>query len=102
MCGHCHSLAFEVVGLSGRGTLYSYAILHHPRSPAFDYPVRAALVDLEEGVRVLSELTEMPTEEIRIGMALEVGFVPTVDGYAVPVFSKVTGSPVTDSPAGDR
>jgi uncharacterized protein len=97
MCGHCHSLAFEVIDLSGRGTLYSYAILHHPRSPAFDYPVRAALVDLEEGIRVLSELTEMPTDDIRIGMALEVGFVPTVDGYAVPVFSPVTGSP-----AGDR
>ena len=54
MCPHCHSLAFEVMELSGRGTLYSYAILHHPKSPAFDYPVRAALVDLEEGIRVLS------------------------------------------------
>jgi uncharacterized protein len=97
MCPHCHSLAIDVIELSGRGTLYSYAILHHPKSPAFDYPVRAALVDLEEGIRVLSELTEIATEDIHIGMPLQVSFVPTVDGHAVPVFSPVTGSP-----AGDR
>jgi uncharacterized protein len=97
MCAHCHSLAFEVIELSGRGVLYSYAILHHPQNPAFDYPVRAALVDLEEGIRLLCELAEIAPEEIRIGMALEVDFAPTVDGYAVPVFS-----PVTRSSAGGR
>ena len=48
--------AIEVVPLSGRGTLYSYAVLHHPQNPAFDYPVLAALVDLDEGIRLLSEL----------------------------------------------
>ncbi len=64
MCPHCHSLAVDVIRLSGRGTLYSYAILHHPQSPVFDYPVRAALVDLEEGIRVLAELTEIATDDI--------------------------------------
>ena len=44
MCGHCQSTEIEVVALSGRGSLYSYAILHHPRHPAFEYPLLAALV----------------------------------------------------------
>src|SRR3954470_2290643 len=56
MCPDCHSLAVEVVDLAGTGTVYSYAILHHPQNPVFDYPVLAALVDLDEGVRVLSNL----------------------------------------------
>jgi uncharacterized protein len=86
MCGHCQSLAIEVVPLTGQGTLYSYAVLHHPQHPAFDYPVLAALVDLDEGVRLLSELAEIDPCDIRIGMPLTAGFVPTVDGMAVPVF----------------
>jgi uncharacterized OB-fold protein len=86
MCPHCHSLAVEVVTLSGRGTLYSYAILHYPQHPAFDYPVFAALVDLEEGVRIVSNLTHVGPEDIRIGMPLQVHFAPTAPGGQVPVF----------------
>ena len=41
----------------GAGSLYSYAILHHPRHPAFDYPLIAALVDLDEGIRLVSNLS---------------------------------------------
>jgi hypothetical protein len=86
MCGHCRSLEVEVVALSGRGSLYSYAILHHPQHPAFEYPVLAALVDLDEGVRVVSNLTGVTPAEIRIGMRLEASFVPTAGGGLVPVF----------------
>jgi uncharacterized protein len=86
MCPHCQSLDIELVTLSGRGTLYSYAVLHHPQNPAFDYPVLAALVDLDEGIRLLSELEDIDPEEIRIGMPLSAGFAPTAGGMAVPVF----------------
>ena len=86
MCPQCHSLEFEVVTLSGRGSLYSYAILHHPQHPAFDYPVIAALVDLEEGTRLVSNLSGIDPEKIEIGMPLEVVFEPTENGGAVPVF----------------
>jgi uncharacterized OB-fold protein len=86
MCPHCHSLDVDVVPLSGRGTLYSYAVLHHPQNPAFDYPVLAALVDLEEGVRILSNLVDVAPDDIRIGMRVEARFEPTVGDRAVPVF----------------
>jgi uncharacterized OB-fold protein len=89
MCPHCGSLEVDVATLSGRGTLYSYAILHHPQHPAFDYPVVAALVDLDEGVRVVSNLVGIEPSDIRIGMPLAVDFVPTVDGHRVPVFSGI-------------
>jgi len=89
MCPDCRSLEFEIVPLSGRGSLYSYAILHHPRHPAFDYPLVAALVDLEEGIRLVSNLSGVEAAAIRIGMELEVGFDATENGGAVPVFRPV-------------
>jgi uncharacterized OB-fold protein len=86
MCPRCRALEHEAVELSGRGTLYSYAVLHHPQHPAFEYPVLAALVDLDEGVRLVSNLVEVDPVAIAIGMALEVTFVPAGDDRAVPVF----------------
>jgi uncharacterized OB-fold protein len=86
MCPHCRSLSIDVVELSGRGTLYSYAVLHHPRNPAFDYPLLTALVDLDEGIRVVSNLIDIDAADVQIDMALQVTFAPTAGGRQVPVF----------------
>ena len=86
MCQVCHSLEFEIIDLDGEGVVYSYAILHHPQNPAFEYPVLAALIDLGEGVRVLSNLVEVDPSEITIGMPVTVDFRPTRQDGAVPVF----------------
>ncbi len=61
-------------------------MLHHPQHPAFDYPVLAALVDLDEGVRMVSSLTGVEPVDIRIGMAVDVEFEACEGGAAVPVF----------------
>ena len=61
MCPECGSLTVEVVELSGRGVVYSYALLHHPQHPAFEYPVLAALIDLAEGIRIVSNLVGLGT-----------------------------------------
>jgi uncharacterized protein len=86
MCPYCNSLESHAAELSGRGTLYSYSFLHHPRSPAFDYPVLAALVDLEEGIRMVSNLVDVAPDDVRIGMPLEVTFAPADGDTFVPVF----------------
>jgi uncharacterized OB-fold protein len=89
MCPECHSLEVEVFELSGRGTIYSYSILHHPQNPVFEYPIVAILVDLEEGLRLVSNLVAVAPEDVRIGMAVEVGYTPAANGRAVPVFHLV-------------
>jgi uncharacterized protein len=86
MCPHCQSTKWHEQRLAGTGTLYSYAVLHHPRSPLFEYPVLAALVDLDGGVRVVTNLVGVEPVDIRIGMRLMVEFEPTADGGTVPVF----------------
>jgi uncharacterized OB-fold protein len=89
MCPHCHSLEWQEQRLTGTGTLYSYAVLHHPRSPAFEYPVLTALVDLDEGVRIVTNLVGVEPADINIGMRVAVEFEPTQDGGTVPVFRPV-------------
>jgi uncharacterized protein len=86
MCPNCHSLEHEWVELTGFGELYSYAILHHPRHPAFQYPLIAALVDLNEGIRMVSSLVDVDPQTVVIGMPLQVAYAPAEDGSAVPVF----------------
>jgi uncharacterized OB-fold protein len=86
MCPECHSLDIELVDLAGTGVLYSYALLHHPQHPAFSYPVVAALVELDEGVRIVSNVVGVDPGEVGIGMALQVRFEPTDGDTVVPVF----------------
>jgi uncharacterized OB-fold protein len=86
MCPQCHSVELEMVDLAGTGVLYSYAVLHHPQHPAFSYPLIAALVDLDEGVRIVSNLVDVEPGDVRIGMELQARFEATADDMAVPVF----------------
>lgn len=85
-CPYCQSLDFEIAELSGDGEIYSYSLLWHPRSPRFSYPVIAILVDLAEGVRVVSNLVGSEPADVRIGLPVRVEFDPCDGGLAVPVF----------------
>lgn len=89
MCPGCHSTELEFVDVTGTGMVYSYSVLHHPQHPAFSYPVIAVLVELDEGARVVSNLVGVAPDEVRIGMAVRVTFVPTADHGALPVFEAV-------------
>ena len=62
--------------VSGRATLASYTVNHHPWLPGFETPYVVAIVEFPEqtGLRLTSNLVNCPSEEIRIGMALRVVF----------------------------
>ena len=79
MCPKCRSLDWEAIESSGRGTVYSYVMPHQPRFPFFDYPYVVALVELEEGVRIVSNLTHIDPDDITVGMPVQVYF-QTFDG----------------------
>ncbi|MFA5884804.1 MAG: Zn-ribbon domain-containing OB-fold protein [Acidimicrobiia bacterium] len=95
MCPQCHSLAVDIVDLSGEGTIYSFSILHYPTTPYFDYPVLGLLVDLDEGIRLVSNLVDVDPASITdlslVGRRVTVTFVPTADAMAVPVFRLADG-----------
>lgn len=86
MCPHCNSLERSAVKLSGRGTVYSWVVPRHPVLPIFETDLVVALVELEEGIRIVSNVYGVPVAEMRNGIPVEVFFTPTVGGGAVPVF----------------
>ena len=86
VCSECLAPELEWVHVSGKGTLYSFTIARAPTHPAFsdDVPYVIAIVELEEGPRITTNIIDCPEEKIRIGMALQATF-PQVDDSQVLV-----------------
>lgn len=76
LCRDCHSEQYAWTGVSGRGSLYSYTVVHRPPLPVFDAPYVVAVVELEEGPLMLTNLVDCPVEALRIDMPVEVAFRP--------------------------
>ena len=74
MCPDCGSFTWTPEKLSGRGTVHSYAVHIHPPFPDYPSPHAIALVDMEEGVRVLGALVGAEPSSIRIGEPVAVEF----------------------------
>jgi len=86
MCSECRSTDMGWIEASGNATLHSYTVIHHPQFPGYDFPIVAALVDLAEGTRMVSNVVGCRPEDVKIGMALE-GFVhEDADGFKLPLF----------------
>src|SRR5437667_2502624 len=86
MCPHCQSLEWDTVVASGRGTVYSFVVPHHPQVPAFEYPYVVALVELEEGTRLVSNVIDVDPADVTVGMPVEVSFVAVDDELTLPLF----------------
>lgn len=78
----------EWVEASGRGTLYSFTVVHRSihREFASVTPFVIAIVDLEEGARITSWVVDTPIENIRCDMALKVVFREIHPGVTMPCF----------------
>ena len=88
LCARCLSERCEWVRLSGRGTVYSWIVVHQSQHPAFnaDVPYNVAIVQLEEGPRLHTNLVGCANEAIRIGMPVEVVFEKVSDDTALVKF----------------
>lgn len=86
-CPQCGSTDLEWVTCSGRGRLHTYIISHRP-APGFEAPTAIAVVELEEGPRMMANLVDVPPEpdQLVLDMPLEVRFDQRGD-VAVPVFA---------------
>ncbi len=86
MCPACHSLDWDTIEASGRGPVYSCVIPHHPPLPWFPEPFVVALVDLAEGVRLVTNIVDVDPEAVTVGMAVRVRFEPFDDDLVLPLF----------------
>jgi uncharacterized OB-fold protein len=86
-CPRCQSTEVDWVQLSGRGTVYSFAVVHgFPGLP--DITLVPVVVELPDapGARLVSNVVDVDPAEVYIGMPLEVVFSPIADGWQLPLF----------------
>jgi uncharacterized OB-fold protein/acyl dehydratase len=88
-CPTCRSFEWDTVEASGRGEIYSFVVVHYPQVPAFEYPLAIALVELEEGTRLVADLDGLEPSEWRIGMPVVAHFVDYDAELSLPVFRPV-------------
>ena len=89
-CPACASLSTSWFEASGRGSVYTYTVVH--RSVVEGYreavPYVLAYVELDEGPRVMTNIVDCPPEEVAVGMAVRVVFEDTGDGSALYRFRR--------------
>ena len=88
VCPHCGGVSLEWRDVSGRGTLYSYTVVHRAPSAELqaETPYLVGLVDLEEDVRLMGRLDGVGQEGVRIGMAVRVGYHDVTEEITLPRF----------------
>jgi len=87
-CRGCGATEYDWIPATGRATLYTWTICHPPLLPYFAEraPWAVAAVELEEGVRMVSRLVDVPAEHYEIGMPLVADFEPIDDERTLVVF----------------
>jgi hypothetical protein len=88
LCVSCLSDEIEHFPASGRGTVYSFTVTHQNQAPGFReaLPYVLAYVELEEGVRLLTNIVGCSPESVRIGLPVEVEYAQLEGDIAVPRF----------------
>jgi uncharacterized OB-fold protein len=87
LCGFCGSSDQGYVVASGRGVVYSHVTHHYPPLPGVERPHTVLLVELEEGVRLVSEwAADVDVDHVSIGQQVEVAFTAVPGGALRPTF----------------
>ncbi|MFM8971115.1 MAG: Zn-ribbon domain-containing OB-fold protein, partial [Actinomycetota bacterium] len=76
---------------AGTGTVYTYSVVHSNDLPPFNerVPYVAAIVELDEGPRVMTDIEGVTPDAVEIGMRVSVDFRPISDDITIPVFRPV-------------
>ena len=92
ICTACRGRELGWKEAMGTGSVYSYTVVRRPPSDAFakDVPYVLALIDLDEGVRLMTNVIGCNPEEVVIGMRVGVSFQDVSPDLALPMFSPIT------------
>ena len=87
MCPSCRSPEWDTVEGSGHGTVYSFVMPHHPPLPWFEDGFIVALVELDEGTRLVTNLVDVAPDAASIGMPVSVRYEEFDGGLVLPLFA---------------
>lgn len=87
-CTECLGEALAWVAASGRGTLHTFGIMHQRYHPGFaaELPYNIAVVELEEGPRLNTNIVGVANDQLRVGMPMAVMFEQVSEEIAIPKF----------------
>ena len=93
-CSHCLSRSVSVFAATGQATLLSYVISHRP-VPGYEAPYSIAIVELEEGPRMLTNIVgcEQTPDALHLDMRLEVTFTALSEEIVLPQFRPAKDPP---------
>jgi 3-oxo-4,17-pregnadiene-20-carboxyl-CoA hydratase alpha subunit len=89
-CDKCGSYSWDTVEASGKGTVYSFVVVHYPQVPAFDYPLAIGLIELEEGTRLVADIVGVDPGDVQVGMPVEVEWQDHDEDLSLPAFHPAT------------
>jgi uncharacterized protein len=84
MCPSCGAEKQDWVVAAGRGTIFSFVVHHHPKVPGHQPPFVVALVELDEGVRMLGNVVECGPSDVSMGAPVEIAFTKIDDELTLP------------------
>lgn len=92
LCPHCMSSNVEWKEVSGSGKIYSFTIARRPAGPAFkeDLPYAVGLIELDEGPRMMSNIINIPVDDIRCDMPVKVKFEAVNEQFTLPKFEPIS------------
>jgi uncharacterized protein len=71
---------------AGTGTVYSFTIVERPQTPAFRTPYVVAIVELDEGYQIMTNIVGPAPEQVHTGQRVQVEFEPVSDEISLPCF----------------
>jgi uncharacterized OB-fold protein len=88
-CPTCQGTTLEWREATGRGEVYAVTVEQRPTLSSWrqEQPFAVALITLEEGVRMISNVIGCPVDDVAVGMAVVVSWEPLSDGRNLPQFS---------------
>jgi len=91
MCPECGSDEWSWEKSAGKGRVFTWTVAERPLHPAFaeSAPYAPVVVEMEEGVRVLTEMIDCPPGELKIDMPVEVSFEAVTEEVTLPKFRRV-------------
>lgn len=99
LCTTCHATHLSLVESSGRGLVHSYTVVHRtPDADRFMPPYVVALVRLEEGPTLTTNIVAIDPDDVRCDLAVEVTWEPLADGRHLPLFTTPGGAATWTSP----
>jgi uncharacterized OB-fold protein len=89
ICSACGSMDFTWEPVSGNAVVYTYSIVRRPATPAFkdEVPYVYAIVELEEGPMMPTNIVGVPADDVTIGMSVQLAYRDVTGEITLPVFT---------------